>query len=141
MYAVGGLAWAGTMASLGSAFSADLPPVPKLILIGFADFPRTVADVAEWAQIERVEAAGITAALLQAGHIAEHVQPAPRKPSLSALREIVFERDDGRCRHCGVTERLSLDHIYPKSLGGSDELDNLQTLCRSCNSRKGAKVQ
>lgn len=39
-----------------------------------------------------------------------------------------------------TTEHLSLDHIHPYSLGGEDTLGNLQTLCRPCNSRKGARV-
>lgn len=56
------------------------------------------------------------------------------------LRAAVYERDGHRCLHCGTTENLSLDHIHPYSLGGEDTLDNLQTLCRSCNSRKGARV-
>lgn len=57
-----------------------------------------------------------------------------------ALREAVYERDGFACLHCGTTERLSLDHIHPWSLGGEDTLDNLQTLCRPCNSSKGARV-
>lgn len=56
------------------------------------------------------------------------------------LRLEVYARDGFACLHCGTTERLSLDHIYPWSLGGPDTLENLQTLCRPCNSRKGAKV-
>ena len=32
---------------------------------------------------------------------------------------------------------LTKDHIMPKSKGGSDELDNLQTLCGPCNFKKG----
>ena len=31
-------------------------------------------------------------------------------------------------------------HVYPEVRGGSSELDNLQTLCRPCNSIKGAKI-
>lgn len=62
-----------------------------------------------------------------------------RKKIPAETRCEVYARDDHRCRHCGATENLSLDHIKPWSLGGSDEPDNLQTLCRSCNSRKGAK--
>lgn len=57
-----------------------------------------------------------------------------------SLRAAVYERDGRACLHCGATERLSLDHIHPWSLGGPDTLENLQTLCRPCNSRKGARV-
>lgn len=35
---------------------------------------------------------------------------------------------------------LTLDHIFPYALGGLATIDNLQTLCGPCNSRKGAKV-
>lgn len=52
----------------------------------------------------------------------------------------VYERDGGACLECGTTVDLTLDHIHPFSKGGSDEMDNLRTLCRPCNSRKGAKV-
>lgn len=65
---------------------------------------------------------------------------APRPPIPTEIRWMVYSRDGHRCLHCGTTEALSLDHIYPYSLGGSDEPDNLQTLCRPCNSRKGVKV-
>lgn len=57
-----------------------------------------------------------------------------------AVRQYVYDRDGRRCLHCGTTESLSLDHVHPYSLGGSDEPSNLQTLCRPCNSSKGAKV-
>lgn len=57
----------------------------------------------------------------------------------------VMERDDYRCRGCGTTEDLTVDHVFPQILGGSctgadDDMDNLQTLCRTCNGRKGASV-
>lgn len=55
------------------------------------------------------------------------------------LRWAVWERDDFTCRSCGARRQLSVDHVAPESRGGALELDNLQTLCRSCNSRKGKR--
>ena len=66
--------------------------------------------------------------------------PAKRDPVSPAVRFFVFERDRYRCRHCGSIENLTIDHIYPQSRGGGHTEDNLQTLCRPCNSRKGARV-
>jgi 5-methylcytosine-specific restriction endonuclease McrA len=40
------------------------------------------------------------------------------------------------CKYCGATENLTIDHKHPVSLGGTDDLSNLQTLCYDCNSLK-----
>lgn len=55
------------------------------------------------------------------------------------LRRKVFERDAYRCVHCGDHIDLTVDHIHPESKGGTLDMDNLQTLCRPCNCRKGVK--
>lgn len=60
--------------------------------------------------------------------------------SPTSLRLGIFERDAYRCQLCGEWHDLTIDHIIPKSRGGLTVLDNLQTLCRSCNSRKGARM-
>lgn len=57
------------------------------------------------------------------------------------VRAAVYARDEYRCRHCGTFENLSIDHIHPRSKGGADSFDNYQTLCRPCNSRKGARLE
>src|SRR3990167_1390019 len=51
------------------------------------------------------------------------------------ISPIIFMRDDYQCKKCGSTDYLTIDHIIPISRGGLHESENLQTLCRSCNSR------
>jgi hypothetical protein len=62
------------------------------------------------------------------------------RPVSKEDRAAVFQRDEHKCRTCGATERLTIDHIVPRRRGGTNARDNLQTLCVSCNSRKGARV-
>jgi 5-methylcytosine-specific restriction endonuclease McrA len=52
----------------------------------------------------------------------------------------VLRRDGERCRRCGTTEGLTLDHIIPLSKGGTNRIDNLQLLCGPCNRAKGNEV-
>lgn len=68
------------------------------------------------------------------------VRPEARSPIPTRVRRDVYFRDWHRCVTCGSGEELTLDHIIPWSKNGSDDLGNLQTMCRSCNSRKGARV-
>lgn len=65
----------------------------------------------------------------------------PRRAYISPkVRAEVMERCRGRCVACGTTDAPTLDHIYPWSKGGSDELDNLQILCRPCNLAKRDRI-
>jgi 5-methylcytosine-specific restriction endonuclease McrA len=66
----------------------------------------------------------------------------------------VWERDRWRCRYCGVplhdpairertngkTRPATVDHVVPRSNGGSNHFRNLVSACRSCNGRKGSFV-
>ena len=53
-------------------------------------------------------------------------------------RQAVLNRDNCRCRACGFSDSLTMeiDHIVPRSLGGSNDIDNLQALCSFCNNTK-----
>ena len=55
------------------------------------------------------------------------------------LRSYVFHRDGARCAYCGSTqaERYELDHIVPRSRGGSNRVSNLVVSCHDCNVQKG----
>ena len=68
------------------------------------------------------------------------IRPGARPTIRPELRRQVFERDEYRCRDCGGWEFLTVDHVIPFVFGGPTVIENLQTLCRSCNSRKGARL-
>lgn len=59
-------------------------------------------------------------------------------PEWLTLRKACGERDHFVCQDCGEPTGKSYhaDHIVAREAGGGDTLDNLQTLCRPCHSRK-----
>jgi hypothetical protein len=57
-----------------------------------------------------------------------------------SVRVAVIERDGKRCLRCRSTRDLTVDHIVPRSRGGSNDESNLQTLCRKCNSAKNNRI-
>lgn len=56
------------------------------------------------------------------------------------VRQKVFSRNNFKCINCCSPFRLTVDHVIPVVAGGTDCLDNLQTLCFSCNASKGGKI-
>lgn len=64
-----------------------------------------------------------------------------KTPITIEMRWLVWERDNFSCIFCGARRHLHTDHIKPESKGGKATLDNLQTLCRSCNTKKGNKYE
>lgn len=56
------------------------------------------------------------------------------------LAPVVLQRDGAICRSCGGTSNLTIDHRLPIARGGTNELDNLQVLCKSCNNRKRTRT-
>lgn len=62
----------------------------------------------------------------------------------SAQWEQLKRRMNYKCVKCQGLERdvgtLTKDHIIPVSSGGTDNITNIQPLCRKCNSTKGAKI-
>lgn len=55
-------------------------------------------------------------------------------------RKNVMRRDRGRCQYCGSRDRLTIDHVFPKSRGGKDTWENLVAACVPCNNRKGDRT-
>lgn len=57
------------------------------------------------------------------------------------LRALVLNRDDHKCTECGTIEQLHVHHIIPKYLGGSNNPDNLITLCAACHAIRHPSLQ
>lgn len=57
------------------------------------------------------------------------------------LRYEILKRDNHACRYCGAAApevKLTVDHVVPKALGGSDDPSNLVASCGPCNSGKSS---
>jgi len=65
---------------------------------------------------------------------------AKRKPLRSSEIIAAMAKSDGKCVACKTTEDLQVDHIMPVSRGGTNDIDNLQMLCRDCNASKRNKT-
>jgi hypothetical protein len=62
-------------------------------------------------------------------------------PVSKRTRYEVLKRDNHTCRYCGATAPdaiLTVDHVTPVALGGSDAPDNLVAACRDCNYGKAS---
>ena len=51
------------------------------------------------------------------------------------LRSFIFSRSDGKCVYCGA-KADEIDHVIPRSNGGTNSTYNLVAACRSCNEKK-----
>lgn len=73
--------------------------------------------------------------------LVEYVHVPFERTSLS--RKNVLLRDHHTCQYCGraaPSQDLTLDHVLPRSRGGSSGWENLVACCRPCNNRKGDRT-
>lgn len=57
----------------------------------------------------------------------------------TAIRVKILERDNYTCQYCGKKAK-TVDHIMPKSKGGTEDSDNLVACCKACNMFKGNRT-
>lgn len=54
-------------------------------------------------------------------------------------KQTVLDRDDCKCHYCGG-HATTVDHVIPRSKGGTNALSNLVAACHWCNSAKGDQI-
>src|SRR5919206_1977938 len=59
----------------------------------------------------------------------------PFRRRVAVSRRAVMARDGGLCQYCG-SRADSIDHVIPRSKGGTHTWDNVVAACRPCNARK-----
>ena len=62
-----------------------------------------------------------------------------RKRNIPISRRAILNRDNKECAYCGK-EADTIDHIQPRSKGGTHTWGNVIAACRKCNSKKGNKL-
>ncbi len=102
--------------------------------------------------LSRLQKAADAGALLDSGQLPDihHRIDVPQRTDVGELppykthRHTLYGKQEGHCAGCGIHfpfRNLTVDHIVPRSRGGTDHLDNLQLLCGACNSTKGTISQ
>ena len=57
------------------------------------------------------------------------------------VREYLLEKWNRQCAYCGKKDvPLQIEHMHPKSRGGSDSITNLTLACQPCNQKKGSRT-
>lgn len=67
-------------------------------------------------------------------------KPKTRKEISKSKAIQVMLKSNSECTYCKSKENLVIDHIIPIKAGGNNDIENLQILCRSCNAKKGSKL-
>ncbi len=63
------------------------------------------------------------------------------RPRVRLTKREVLRRDNYTCQYCGRhTPYLTIDHVFPRRLGGKHSWENLVAACPACNHRKGGRT-
>lgn len=62
--------------------------------------------------------------------------------TISFNKKNILKRDGYTCQYCGRNsgERMTIDHVVPRAVGGKTIWENVVSACRTCNTRKGSRT-
>ena len=66
-----------------------------------------------------------------------------RFTTIACNRQNIVWRDNSQCQYCAnyfPLDKLTMDHVIPKSRGGKNTWDNLVAACKKCNQQKGSRT-
>ena len=66
-----------------------------------------------------------------------------RFTTVACNRANIVWRDGNQCQYCGnhfPFDKLTMDHVLPKSRGGKNTWENLVAACMKCNQKKGSRT-
>ncbi len=137
------------LSELVMAFASLYPLLDSFISIGEGESPRLPE------MLDKFKSWYLSAKLENENEDEEHTElestDASNMPEMDSYTFVraglwwsVLARDNWICCSCGRSSKeegiiLEVDHIIPRSKGGTDDLDNLQTLCKKCNAGKSNK--
>jgi len=58
-------------------------------------------------------------------------------------KRVLFNRDNWQCQYCGINldyKSITIDHVHPRSKGGTTTWKNCVSACKRCNLKKGSKT-
>ncbi len=65
----------------------------------------------------------------------------PYRWNIQLTKQNILNRDHGKCQYCGRNEGpMTVDHVIPRSNGGSETWGNLVCACSVCNNKKGDRT-
>jgi 5-methylcytosine-specific restriction endonuclease McrA len=78
-------------------------------------------------------------------HVSEHIRLTMSNPERlwrvpPVNRREVLRRDSYSCQYCSSTKHLTIDHVLPRSRGGTHTWDNVVAACERCNHAKGDRT-
>ncbi len=90
---------------------------------------------------QEIRSVSVTLKMPAVVRLLRYVQLGKKRPPLN--RPNILARDNASCQYCGIilsSREATLDHVVPRSQGGTTCWENVVTACSNCNRKKGGRT-